>query len=198
VDVYWSTDLVNWNTEAAYFPGKMLPNIDVTAVSGRDDMTFLMIDEDGGLIATNATRPISGWRKIAQHVPHFGTDFGCPSINVVDEYFLVLQGGAGVYASRSRDLLTWEVAKNPVMVCGGGREAQDWRTAKYPGICEWVPPPFPVGHAENITQMIWLDRATIRFRVLRPNSGYTGSFCVFGSVLSSPAHGAPYLAMSLL
>jgi hypothetical protein len=25
----------------------------------------------------------------------------------------------------------------------------------------------------------------------RPNSGYTGSFCVFGPVLSSPAHGSP-------
>jgi hypothetical protein len=42
---------------------------------------------------------------------------------------------------------------------------------------------------------IWLDWATIRFRFIGPNSGYTGSFCVFGPVLSSPAHGSPSLAM---
>jgi hypothetical protein len=42
---------------------------------------------------------------------------------------------------------------------------------------------------------LWLDRATIQFRFYQPNSGYTGNFCVFGPVLSSPAHGAPYLAM---
>jgi hypothetical protein len=42
---------------------------------------------------------------------------------------------------------------------------------------------------------IWLDRATIQFRFLRPNSGYTGSFCVFGPALSSPAHGVTSLAM---
>jgi hypothetical protein len=44
--------------------------------------------------------------------------------------------------------------------------------------------------------MVWLDWATIQFRFYQPNSGYTGSFCVFGPVLSSPAHGAPYLAMA--
>jgi hypothetical protein len=43
---------------------------------------------------------------------------------------------------------------------------------------------------------VWLDRATTRFRVFRPNSGYTGSFCVFGPVLSSPAHGSPSLPMA--
>jgi hypothetical protein len=42
---------------------------------------------------------------------------------------------------------------------------------------------------------IWLDRATIQFRVLRPNSGYTGRFCVFGPVLSSAAHAAASLDM---
>jgi hypothetical protein len=45
---------------------------------------------------------------------------------------------------------------------------------------------------------IWLDRATIQFRFLRPASRYTGSFCVFGPVLSSPAHGLPSLAMDLI
>jgi hypothetical protein len=43
--------------------------------------------------------------------------------------------------------------------------------------------------------VVWLDRATIQFRFIGPNSGYTGSFCVFGPVLSSPAHGSPSLAM---
>jgi hypothetical protein len=43
--------------------------------------------------------------------------------------------------------------------------------------------------------MLWLDRATIRFRFIGPNSGCTGSFCVFGPVLSSPAHGPISLAM---
>jgi hypothetical protein len=42
---------------------------------------------------------------------------------------------------------------------------------------------------------IWLDRATIQFRFLRHCQTYTGSFCVFGPVLSSPAHGTPSLAM---
>jgi hypothetical protein len=40
-----------------------------------------------------------------------------------------------------------------------------------------------------------LDRATIRFRVFGHAATCTGSFCVFGPVLSSPAHGSPYLAM---
>jgi hypothetical protein len=35
--------------------------------------------------------------------------------------------------------------------------------------------------------VIWLDWATTRFRFIGPNSGYTGGFCVFGPVLSSPA-----------
>jgi hypothetical protein len=43
---------------------------------------------------------------------------------------------------------------------------------------------------------IWLDRATIRFRFYQHCQTYTGSFCVFGPVLSSPAHGAPYLPMA--
>jgi hypothetical protein len=38
------------------------------------------------------------------------------------------------------------------------------------------------------TIWIWLDWATIRFRFYQPNSGYTGSFCVFGPALSSPVH----------
>jgi hypothetical protein len=42
---------------------------------------------------------------------------------------------------------------------------------------------------------VWLDRATIQFRFYQPNSGYTWSFCVFGPVLSSPAHAPSYLAM---
>jgi hypothetical protein len=43
--------------------------------------------------------------------------------------------------------------------------------------------------------MVWLDWATIRFRFFGPASRYTGSFCVFGPVLSSPAHGTSSLAM---
>ena len=43
---------------------------------------------------------------------------------------------------------------------------------------------------------LWLDRATIRFRFYQPAATCTGSFCVFGPVLSSPAHGPPYLTMA--
>jgi hypothetical protein len=35
---------------------------------------------------------------------------------------------------------------------------------------------------------IWLDRATIQFMFFGPASRGTGRFCVFGPVLSSPAH----------
>jgi hypothetical protein len=47
-----------------------------------------------------------------------------------------------------------------------------------------------------LTAVMWLDRATIRFRVLRHCQTCTGSFCVFGPVLSSPAHGSPSLPMA--
>jgi hypothetical protein len=43
---------------------------------------------------------------------------------------------------------------------------------------------------------VWLDRATIQFRFLRHCRTYTGNFCVFGPVLSSPAHGSPSLPMA--
>jgi hypothetical protein len=46
-----------------------------------------------------------------------------------------------------------------------------------------------------LLRLVWVDWATIRFRFLRPAARNTGSFCVFGPVLSSPAHGPPYLAM---
>jgi hypothetical protein len=39
------------------------------------------------------------------------------------------------------------------------------------------------------TASIWLDRATIQFRFFGHCQTCTGSFCVFGPVLSSPAHG---------
>jgi hypothetical protein len=55
--------------------------------------------------------------------------------------------------------------------------------------------PFVASTQRKEVPKVWLDRATIQFRCLRPNSGYTGSFCVFGPVLSSPAHGLPSLAM---
>jgi hypothetical protein len=42
---------------------------------------------------------------------------------------------------------------------------------------------------------LWLDWATIQFRFFGPNSCYTGSFCVFGPVLSSPAHALMSLDM---
>jgi hypothetical protein len=42
---------------------------------------------------------------------------------------------------------------------------------------------------------VWLDWATIQFRFFGHAATYTGSFCVFGPVLSSPAHAAPSLDM---
>jgi hypothetical protein len=51
--------------------------------------------------------------------------------------------------------------------------------------------PWPLMSANNL----WLDRATIRFRFFGHAATYTGSFCVFGPALSSPAHGVISLAM---
>jgi hypothetical protein len=42
---------------------------------------------------------------------------------------------------------------------------------------------------------LWLDRATIQFRVFGHCGTSPGSFCGFGAVLSSPAHGPRPLAM---
>jgi hypothetical protein len=42
---------------------------------------------------------------------------------------------------------------------------------------------------------VWLDWATIRFRFYQHCATYTGSFCVIGPALSSPAHGLIYLTM---
>jgi hypothetical protein len=42
---------------------------------------------------------------------------------------------------------------------------------------------------------LWLDWATIQFRFYQHCQTYNGSFCVFGPVLSSPAHGPTYLAL---
>ena len=47
-----------------------------------------------------------------------------------------------------------------------------------------------LGHME-----VWMDWATIQFRVFGPAATCTGSFCVFGPVLSSPAHALTSLAM---
>jgi hypothetical protein len=60
----------------------------------------------------------------------------------------------------------------------------------------WVVQPFlqPRGGFFN-PGWVWLDGATIQFRFFGHNSCYTGSFCVFGPVLSSPAHGSSSLTM---
>jgi hypothetical protein len=42
----------------------------------------------------------------------------------------------------------------------------------------------------------WLDWATTRFRFYQPASRYTGSNLLLRPVLSSPAHGSPYLPMA--
>jgi hypothetical protein len=41
--VFWSTDLREWRTRAAFFPGTLLANVDVAAVPGRTDMKFIMM-----------------------------------------------------------------------------------------------------------------------------------------------------------
>jgi hypothetical protein len=52
------------------------------------------------------------------------------------------------------------------------------------------------GFAAGKKQMgLWLDTAKLQFWVFGQSASYTGSFCVFGPVLSSPAHGPPSLAM---
>jgi hypothetical protein len=50
-------------------------------------------------------------------------------------------------------------------------------------------------HTSNTNDLLWLDWATIQFMFIGPASRYTGSFCVFGPVLSSPAHAAESLDM---
>jgi hypothetical protein len=52
--------------------------------------------------------------------------------------------------------------------------------------------------APNGAFLLWLDRATIQFRFIGPASRYTGSFRVFGPVLSSPAHALISLDMRFL
>jgi hypothetical protein len=47
----------------------------------------------------------------------------------------------------------------------------------------------------SYTVLIWLDWATTRFRFYQPAARTTGSYCVLGPVLSSPAHASSYLAM---
>jgi hypothetical protein len=47
----------------------------------------------------------------------------------------------------------------------------------------------------TINLRLWLDRATIQFRFIGHAATYTESFCVFGPVLSSPAHASSSLAM---
>jgi hypothetical protein len=44
-------------------------------------------------------------------------------------------------------------------------------------------------------QNLWLDWARSQFRFFRPAATCTGSFCVFGPALSSPAHASPSLPM---
>eukprot|EP00039_Didymoeca_costata_P002153 m.57877 g.57877 ORF g.57877 m.57877 type:complete len:356 (-) comp11139_c0_seq1:69-1136(-) len=146
VDVFWSTDLVIWETKAAFFPGHLLPNVDVTAVQGRSDMNFLMIMEGGGLVATNASTPTEGWKVISEHGPHVG----CPSIKQVNGYFYVVGGGVGVVGYRSRDLVNWSPAASKVMACGNPN--QDRHTVSHPGLFSWRP--MPSAMTENVSMMI--------------------------------------------
>jgi hypothetical protein len=59
-------------------------------------------------------------------------------------------------------------------------------------------PPCPWRTSVSTPLRLWLDRATIRIRFFGQCASYTGSFCVFGLVLSSPAHGLPSLAMDYI
>jgi hypothetical protein len=130
-----------------------LPNVDVTAVEGRDDMKFLMVWEGGELLATNSSIPIDGWQKIPQKASFKGGHLGCPSIKQVDGWFLVVGGGEGVHAARSKDLIAWEQANESVMVCGASRAAQDRRFVDYPDIFTWSPQIEP-WLTDNVTSMI--------------------------------------------
>jgi hypothetical protein len=47
-----------------------------------------------------------------------------------------------------------------------------------------------------VPKEVWLDRPQTWFRVFGHAAIYTGSFCVFGPALSSPAHGTSSLAMA--
>jgi hypothetical protein len=55
--------------------------------------------------------------------------------------------------------------------------------------------PFKIKNDTHRIFGLWLDWATIQFRFIGPAARTTGSFCVFGPVLSSPAHGSPSLTM---
>jgi hypothetical protein len=141
VDVFASTNLVSWSSHAAFFPGTMLANVDVAAVPGRSDMTFIMIWEQGGLIATNSSTPIDGWRRFDDPTIH-GPHIGCPSIKYLaeQETFYVVGGGKGVHAFRSGNLRNWTTARHPVASCGKSHASDDERTVNYPGIFTWPPP----------------------------------------------------------
>jgi hypothetical protein len=56
--------------------------------------------------------------------------------------------------------------------------------------------PFASVQPQPVLSQVWLDWATIQFRVFGHAATCTGSFCVFGPVLSSPAHGSPSLPMA--
>ena len=141
VDVFWSTDLREWQTRAAFFPGTLLANVDVAAVPGRTDMKFIMIWEQGGLIATNSSTPIDGWSRFNDQSVH-GPRIGCPSIKYLAEEktFYVVGGGKGVHAYWSSDLRNWSAAHHAVATCGDSHASEDERTISYPGLFTWHPP----------------------------------------------------------
>jgi hypothetical protein len=71
-----------------------------------------------------------------------------------------------------------------------------WKASTYDGPASLFESTGDIGGAIQAAQKaLWLDWAPIRLRFFRPAATYTGSFCVFGPVLSFPAHAAPSLAM---
>jgi hypothetical protein len=58
-----------------------------------------------------------------------------------------------------------------------------------------IDPAFALAQTLSDRLKVWLDWATIQFRFIGPAVRCTGSFCVFGPVLSSPAHASISLDM---
>ena len=152
VDVFYSVDLQAWMSKPVFFPGSMLANVDVTAVTGRDDMKFLMIWEQGGLIYTNSPTPVDGWMRFEDDSIH-GPRIGCPSIKFLPDQniFYVVGGGVGVHAYCSSNLRNWSAAKYPVASCGKEYAKEDERVATYPGLFKWSP---PVRFGVNFSAMV--------------------------------------------
>jgi len=131
VDVFWSTNLVNWkNGSSVNFPKDMVAfNVDVSQVtispSSLPPHNWIMAVEHTAptvsyavifYIKNSPTLDQGEWiaLNISKYtIPNFntgGNQIGaCPSVRYVAGYYYVITGGQNIYIVRSKDLATWEL-----------------------------------------------------------------------------------------